>query len=624
MHGASPSRLGPYRLLHVIGGGGMGVVHLAVDPQGRAVAVKVLRPHVAADPSARHRLAREVDTLRRVRSPHVAEVLDADPDAEPPYLVTQFVPAPPLDAHVEAVGPLAGADLARLGLGLGDALAAIHDAGVVHRDLKPGNVLVSDGDPVVIDFGIAQIADDVRLTSTGLVMGTPGYLSPEVLDGGAVTVSADWWGWAAVLAFAATGRPPFGTGPAEAVLSRVRRGEADLDGVPAPLAPVLAAALRPDPADRPTPRRLREAVQALPAAVPASSVPASSAPAASERAHPDEEDRTRVVAVPAGAAGAVTTPLLRGGAGWDERDDPDATTQVPASTAPLAAGSGAGAAGAAATRPVPAATQPVATGAPSPAAATTQLPAGTAGAPAQAAVPAPPPAPAVPWGPGPYAGHPVPGGYGAPAWPHEQGALAPPARRSGTLAALLLALVVSAAVAPLTTAILAALLGVAARTVDRVAGAAARRRFERGPRRSDGALTALGVPGHLLAALLTSVPALLLPALVGVSVAALVGWAVDPATAVAPGQSLPLAAGAAAAVLTAWWGPGSASLRSGSRRIVRAVAPGPVGAQVAVAVLVLVALAAVLVVLGNQGQPDWSPLPASPLPAGAALGSFPT
>src|SRR4029453_18170918 len=131
------------------------------------------------------------------------------------------------------------------------ALRGIPGADVIHRDLKPGNVLLLDGDPVLIDFGIAHVADDVRITMTGLVMGTPGYLSPEVVEGAPVTEATDWWGWAATLAYAASGAPPFGRGPMDVVLSRVSRGEADLTGVDARLSPLLAAALSPDPARRP-------------------------------------------------------------------------------------------------------------------------------------------------------------------------------------------------------------------------------------------------------------------------------------------------------------------------------------------------------------------------------------
>ena len=244
-------RLGPYRLVSRLGEGGMGVVHLALDAHGRAVAIKVLRPHVAYDPEARWRLEREVDTLTRIRSTRVAAVVDSDITGDRPYLVTRYVAGPSLDDVVTDEGPLGPDELVRLGRGLVEALEAIHAVGVVHRDLKPGNVLLEDGEPVVIDFGIAHIADDVRLTSSGLVMGTPGYLSPEVIGGSPVTQATDWWGWAATLAFAASGRPPFGRGPMDVVLGRVSRGETDLTGVDQRLSPLLAAALSPDPARRP-------------------------------------------------------------------------------------------------------------------------------------------------------------------------------------------------------------------------------------------------------------------------------------------------------------------------------------------------------------------------------------
>jgi hypothetical protein len=246
-----PVKIGPYRPVQRIGEGGMGVVHLALDPRGRAVALKVLRDHVCADPEARARLRREVESLRRVRSPHVAEVLGADLDGDRPYLATRFVPGPTLEDHVRVKGPLLLPDVVSVGLVLADALAAIHAAGVVHRDLKPANVLLLDGAPVLVDFGIAHLADETRITRPGLVMGTPGYLSPEVVGGWPVTPATDWWGWGSTLAYAASGRSPFGSGPVEVVLDRVRQGRPDLAGVDPRLARVLEAALTPDPTRRP-------------------------------------------------------------------------------------------------------------------------------------------------------------------------------------------------------------------------------------------------------------------------------------------------------------------------------------------------------------------------------------
>ncbi|WP_143448025.1 serine/threonine-protein kinase, partial [Kineosporia sp. R_H_3] len=245
------STVGPYRLVSRLGEGGMGVVHLAVGPDDRAVAIKVLRAHVAADPDARLRLAREVATLRRVRHPRVAEVLDADVDGPVPYLVTRFVPGRTLDDLVRERGPMPLERVVHTGRVLADALRSIHAAGVVHRDVKPANVMLPDDDPVLIDFGIAHVADESRITMTGLVMGTPGYLSPEVVAGHPVTPATDWWGWGSTLAFAATGRAPFGTGPIEVVLDRVRRGDADLTGLDPRLRSIVATALAAEPGTRP-------------------------------------------------------------------------------------------------------------------------------------------------------------------------------------------------------------------------------------------------------------------------------------------------------------------------------------------------------------------------------------
>jgi len=255
----------------------MGVVYLARDPEQRSVAVKILRPAVAGDPNARRRLAREVETMRRVRSPYVAEVIDTDVTGPVPYIVTQYVPGRTLDEVVTEHGPLSGARLIRLASGLAEALTAIHAAGVVHRDLKPGNVMLVNGDPVVIDFGIAQALDSTRLTMTGMFMGTPGYLSPEVIEGHNSTSFSDVHAWGATVAFAATGRPPFGSGSYETIFYRIINGQPDLVGVAPPVADLLGAALRRDPASRPAASQLVSRATALdPRTVSAVPVPAGS------------------------------------------------------------------------------------------------------------------------------------------------------------------------------------------------------------------------------------------------------------------------------------------------------------------------------------------------------------
>jgi predicted Ser/Thr protein kinase len=251
-----PRKIGPYRVLEKIGEGGMGVVYLGCDAENRPVAVKVLGPAVAGDPDARLRLAREVETMRRVRSRYVAQVLDADVHGPSPYIVTRYVPGPSLDAAVRQSGPLRGRALLQLAGGLAEAVAAIHATGVVHRDLKPGNVLLDDGHPVVIDFGIAHLPDSARLTKTGLVMGTPGYLAPEVIEGRPATGATDVHAWGATVAYAATGRPPYGTGDFQTVFFRIIEGKAELGGVPPELLPLVTAALSADPPSRPTARSL--------------------------------------------------------------------------------------------------------------------------------------------------------------------------------------------------------------------------------------------------------------------------------------------------------------------------------------------------------------------------------
>ncbi|UOE22232.1 serine/threonine protein kinase [Thermobifida halotolerans] len=251
-----PEYIGPYRIRRRIGHGGMGVVYQAVDPEDRLVAVKVLRSEVAGDDIARARLAREVMTMQRVRSRNVAEVIDADTSAPLPWVVTEYIPGPTLDSTVTNHGPLRGRALTRLVTGLARALRDIHAAEVIHRDLKPGNVIISNGEPIIIDFGIAYAVDGSKLTQTGTFVGTPSYLSPEVIEGTDLSPATDIHAWGATVAFAATGTPPYGAGAFEVIFFRILNGEISLDGVPDALRPIVQAAVRRDPKSRPTAAQL--------------------------------------------------------------------------------------------------------------------------------------------------------------------------------------------------------------------------------------------------------------------------------------------------------------------------------------------------------------------------------
>ncbi|HLR93717.1 MAG TPA: serine/threonine-protein kinase [Jiangellaceae bacterium] len=251
----SPEHVGPYRLVERIGEGGMGVVHLAISPESSPesglVALKMLRPWLVGGTEGRDRFARELEAMQQVRGPRVAEVLDADVGADPPYIVTRYVRGPSLAKVVEDHGPLRDDALDRFAYGLAYALVPVHQAGLVHRDVKPGNVLLSDSGPVLIDFGLARATDATRLTATGSVAGTPGYLAPETVVGEPSTAATDMHGWAATVVYAATGAPPFGTGPAVAVMDRIRSAAPQVDEVPERWRGVVLAALAVDPRDRP-------------------------------------------------------------------------------------------------------------------------------------------------------------------------------------------------------------------------------------------------------------------------------------------------------------------------------------------------------------------------------------
>ena len=251
-----PGQVGAYRLVGRLGAGGMGVVYLAVAPDGSLVALKLIRPEYAGDPAFRSRFRREVEAVQRVRGLCIARHLDAEVDGARPYLVTEYVDGPSLAEVVAQSGPLPDDRLIGLAVGLLEALIAIHAAGIVHRDLKPANVLLAADAPRVIDFGVAHADDATPMTQAGNVVGSAGWMAPEQATGHSVSPAVDVFAWASIVTFAATGRPPFGEGRPEAVMYRVVHHEPDLGALPFHLTALLRQAFDKSPAARPTPADL--------------------------------------------------------------------------------------------------------------------------------------------------------------------------------------------------------------------------------------------------------------------------------------------------------------------------------------------------------------------------------
>ncbi|AWL86735.1 serine/threonine protein kinase [Streptomyces griseus] len=250
-----PERIGGYIVERELGAGGMGTVYLARSRGGRSVAVKVARPELASDPHFRERFRAEVAAARSVGGFHTAPVVDADPDAAAPWLATAYIPGPTLSALLESEGPMDEARLRGLGAALAEALAAIHGCGLVHRDLKPGNIIMAADGPRVLDFGIARALESTRLTATGTAFGTPGFLAPEQAQGQEVDGAADVFALGAVLV-AAAGGSAFGAGTPMGMMYRSVHEPPDLAAVPEGLRPVVAACLAKAPAERPTPAAL--------------------------------------------------------------------------------------------------------------------------------------------------------------------------------------------------------------------------------------------------------------------------------------------------------------------------------------------------------------------------------
>ncbi|GAA1995000.1 serine/threonine-protein kinase [Isoptericola halotolerans] len=605
--------VGGYSVVSLLGRGAMGAVYEAVDGGGQRVALKVLHAHVDANPAGRQRLRREVAALQRLRHPAVAQVLDAEFEGPHAFVVTELVEGLTLEEEVDARGPLDVADLFSLADQLADALESVHAAGVVHRDLKPSNVMVTGAGPSLIDFGIAHSPEDARTTMTGFVMGTPGYIAPELLDGGDPVPETDWWSWGALLAFAATGRSPFGVRPTDLVLRRSREGRADLVGVPARTGRALAGALHADPARRWGPT---DVVRAL---------------------RRDLEDGAHdVVGVPA---------------------DPQATQRIVvaagAATAALAGAAGAGASsGSGADTAVSGSSSDDAPGAMDRTEVVPRVPAGD-----ETAVlgpPVPPPDPqdtaqtmtaddreralahdgvtqAVPVGDLRYrsydeldvAPEPVPevpsGPYVAPRHP----------RRWGTVLALGVPFVVLAAFYPLIA--FGVFCGVT--VLCRIVGTAGHRFHERrerhGVRRSDGLMATLLFPYHAVIGALGIIPAALVGGCVGLL--AIMGgyWLFgDGNLIVAPltdvesrsvgGRNAPivfglvLMAAMVAAVVATWFGPAGRTARDGARTILDNLAPGLVGAAVVVALCLIGSWVLYGQLTGDPHPIEWWPMGGPP------------
>ncbi|HIZ34330.1 MAG TPA: serine/threonine protein kinase [Candidatus Ruania gallistercoris] len=554
----SPTReVGGYRLLHALGTGGMGTVYEAIDAEGRHVALKLLHPAFSADEAARERLRREVATLHRVKGVSVARVLDAEAESDEAFIVTELIDGQSLEESIHEHGQMDAEELAALAAGLAGALESIHRAGVLHRDLKPGNVMLTDDGPVVIDFGISQLADDPRITQTGLVTGTPGYVDPQVMHGANPTIAGDWWGWAAVLVFAATGRQPFGRGPG--VLMRVESGRVDTEGLSPRVAQVLRRALHPDPERRMTSEVVCTALADHAAGREVTTLLAD-----------DEEPATAAT-----TAGAAEDALA------------DAPAMLPPTYAPGV--------GPSASAPAEETSGP----------RTAYLP--TSMQPGGAAPPESPPAPvSAPqhpvWGhpEGQWAG--TPGGQ----WPEGQlpAWFRPPPARGWISLAWLLAVVSLGLVYPswvlLTLVVLVALLG----GIGSAAHALRERRISRGPGRWDRTRVAASFPGHLLLGILLTLPGLI----VGFAGGAIV-WilAVDtvPVAAV-----LPITV--AVVTLLLWWTPSTGRAREGERVVLQHIAPPGLGGVLWGLIAVAVALGGLMIAFLGGAAPQWSPFPAPP------------
>ncbi|TDC81980.1 serine/threonine-protein kinase [Actinomadura sp. 7K507] len=327
-----PQRLGSYEIVERLGEGGQGVVYAGVDPSGNKAAIKLLRADLAGDTMARNRFVREAQAAKQVARFCTAQVLEADVAGDQPYIASEYVPGPSLYKQITETGPIIGAALDRLAIGTATALVAIHQAGIVHRDFKPHNVIMAPDGPRVIDFGIARALDTGQTAATKAI-GTPSYMAPEQVAGATLTEAVDVWAWATTMVFAATGRPPFGDDTVVAVINRVMHEPPSLEGVPENLHRLIGACLVKEPERRPTAQQLMMAL-------------IGSGPGGAGQTRMDDPAQATTMLAEGStlAAGGAAAGMMAGAPGQGTRPvaPRDYTGNLPPAQPPYGAGGGAG------------------------------------------------------------------------------------------------------------------------------------------------------------------------------------------------------------------------------------------------------------------------------------------